>query len=96
MRLYWKKRSKTYREQDNKKTEQIPIKTEPKKTLAWTKERDQILLDNFDELRISGIYDQHLLPGFSLSEIRHRCQELHLIDSFGNTIEDRRGGRGDK
>jgi hypothetical protein len=64
-------------------------KHEHKEAFQWTKEKDKIILDNFKELGISGIYDKNLLIGFSLAEIRHRCQELKLIDAYGNTITER-------
>lgn len=67
-------------------------KPSAKKPFQWTPQNDQIIMDNFKEHGVSGIYDKSLLPGFTLTEIRHRCQELHLIDSFGNTIEERGGG----
>ena len=73
--------------------EQIPQKTEQKKGFTWTPERDQKLIEAFHaDLGISGIYDAGILPGFSLTEIRDRCQELKLIDAFGITITERGGG----
>ena len=56
---------------------------ETKKSFQWTSEKDKILRSNFEALGVSGIYDKSLLPGFSLTEIRHHCQELGLIDQFG-------------
>lgn len=60
-------------------------KPEPKKTLGWTPERDQKLRDAFTkkDLGVSGIYDASILPGFSLTEIKQRCQELGLLDQYG-------------
>jgi hypothetical protein len=54
------------------------------KNFDWNKKRDEIIRDNFDELGPSGIFDKSLLPGFSLAEIRVRCQYLDLIDEYGN------------
>lgn len=59
------------------------------KTLNFTKERDRILRDNFEELGHGGIFDKSLLPGFSLAEIRQRCIELGLLDKYGNRVEKR-------
>jgi len=71
-----------------KKTEHSAIiKPVKQKSFAWTKEQDQILRDNFDELGPSGIFDKSLLPGFGLLEIRRRYQDLGLLDQYGNRIE---------
>jgi len=58
-----------------------------------TQKIDDTIRKNFDDLGVSGIYDASLLPGFTLGEIRHRCQDLGLVDAFGLTIENRGGGR---
>ena len=72
------------------KTGQEPVKTESKKTLSWTKERDAVIRDNFKELGVSGIYDKSMLPGFTMTEIRRRCQDLHLLDDYGNLVEKKK------
>ena len=72
-----------------KKTEQ-PTKTESKKTLSWTKERDAVIRDNFKDQGVSGIYDKSMLPGFTMTEIRRRCQDLYLLDDYGNLVEKKK------
>jgi hypothetical protein len=56
-----------------------------KDAFQWNKEKDKIICDNFGTIGVGGIYDKSLFPGLSLAEIRKRCQELNLIDQFGNT-----------
>lgn len=63
---------------------------DPKTVFQWTPAKDKILRNNFNELGVSGIFDKILLPGFGLTEIRHRCQELGLIDQFGLKKESRK------
>lgn len=48
-----------------------------------TKKVDDIIKKSFDEHGVSGIYDQKLLSGFSMTEIRRRCQDLGLLDQYG-------------
>jgi len=55
------------------------------KGFYWTEKRDKIIKDNFEELGPSGIYDKSLLPGFSLTQIRKHCQDLGLMDQYGNS-----------
>jgi hypothetical protein len=55
------------------------------KSFYWTNKRDKIIKENFNELGASGIFDKSLLPGFSLTQIRTRCQDLGLIDQYGNS-----------
>jgi len=63
-----------------------------KGSFNWTWRRDNIVRANFDVLGPSGIYDKSLLPGFTLHDIRKRCQVLGLMDQYGNRVEkhDRR------
>lgn len=65
-----------------------PVHT-PEKNFDWNSKRDSILVANFDSLGVSGIFDKSLLPGFTMTEIRKRCQELHLIDEYGNPMRKR-------
>lgn len=48
-----------------------------------TKKIDDIIKKSFDEHGVSGIYAQKLLPGFSMTEIYRRCQDLGLLDQYG-------------
>lgn len=68
-----------------KKQPDKPVLKSRKDAFQWTKDKDKIICDNFGKLGVSGIYDKSLFPGFSLAEIRKRCQELNLIDQYGNT-----------
>jgi len=59
----------------------------PRMRSYWTKKYDKIVLDNFGCLGPDGIFAGKLLPGFTLSEIRSHCQDLRLLDKYGNRVE---------
>jgi hypothetical protein len=66
------------------KTEQPTIEPVKQKSLSWTPERDQKLHDAFKkDLGPGGVYDADILPGFTMTEIRKRCQDLGLLDQYG-------------
>jgi len=68
----------------NKKKESEPA---VEKGFEWNEKRDAVLVANFNSLGVSGIFDKSLLPGFSMTDIRKRCQDLKLIDEFGRKKE---------
>jgi len=70
--------------QGDKKKDEHPA---PVKNFEWNSKRDGILVANYDDLGVSGIFDKGLLPGFTMTEIRRRCQDLKLMDEYGNKIE---------
>ena len=52
--------------------------------LGYSLTADEIIRKNFNDLGMQGIFDKGILPDFSLTEIRARCQAIGLIDEYGN------------
>jgi hypothetical protein len=64
-------------------------KYKQKINFVWNDEHDKILKKYFDELGPSGIYQKGIFPSAALWEIRARCQDLGLLDQYGNRPETR-------
>jgi len=55
----------------------------PASSHYWTKKRDAILREKFNDDLLVGHSLPAELSGFSLTEIRQRCIELKLLNQFG-------------